>query len=159
MWFCWISSRVRARHQGHHLQQRAWEQCDSALNWTIQATVHSAKAGPRLFKQAIPHPAPCQHTTNSLQSGSLCSLECVCAEASPCHIPTSKSPGSSDSSSQHTALFLLRSQLRCSELHRVRGMKGCQSVWLCWACGGDSFWLRTDRPLCTSHCCWPFKSP
>lgn len=95
---------VLGRSQCHD-QHRPRLQCNSALNLTSQATVHSAKAGPPLFKQTVPHPASCQPTTNSLQSGSLCSLECVYTEPSPCHIPTSKgSERSSDSSSQHTAL-------------------------------------------------------
>lgn len=109
---------------------------NSALNLTIRATVHSAKAGRPLIKQAIPHPASCQPPTNSLQSSSLGSLECVCAEPSPCHISPSRGrdrPGSSDSSSQHTALSRAAFSPRRGELHHVRGIKGCQSVWLCTA--------------------------
>lgn len=124
------------RSQCQHLQHSPGLQCKwSKLD---RPGYRPFSQEPPLFKQAMPHPAPCQPTTNSLQSGSLCSLECVCAEPSPCHIPTSEgreSPGSSDSSVHHTGLSCSAFSPADSELHRVRGIKGCQSVWLCSPAG------------------------
>lgn len=80
MWIQCVPPLQAIYNLSHRQQHPLWlsdslqPQCNSALNLTIQATVHSARPTdhrfkrPPAFKQAIFHPASCQRTTNSLQS-------------------------------------------------------------------------------------------
>jgi len=142
--------------------------CNSALNLTIVATDHSVRHRDYPFRDHrrlnkiyfIRSSANLPQTVYS--QWTLLSGVCLWQLDSTPHLPVQNHErlASCDSSSQHSALSCAAfSPAVVSWTTSVdKRLPECLACRRFTRTRGDSFWLCTNRPLCTFHWFWAFKS-